>query len=381
VNGSGKLDRPALPAPERGGAGREPAGPAETALAAIFADVLGLERVGADAGFFELGGDSILALRLVTRARQEGIEISPRDVFSYQTVEALVAATATPVAERASTGFEPLLPIQPRGDRDPLFFFPPGVGLAWAYFVFPPLMGADQPIYGLQVPGYREGEAMAASVDELAGVYVDLMRSVRPHGPYHLAGWSLGGEIAFAVASRLQAAGEKVGLLALIDSYHGQDLAMPEEEVLPDLLMGLGLGPDLFRDERPASPEEAARRVLALLAERGDGLGTLDERTAIAAYEVYRNARALAMGYRPGHLRGDMVFFTAARGRSESSPTAQDVWGPHLDGRIEEYVIDAPHHRLMSPEPASEIAGVLIGALEKHRATESRESADGHQPL
>jgi amino acid adenylation domain-containing protein len=381
VNGSGKLDRPALPAPERGGAGREPAGPAETALAAIFADVLGLERVGADAGFFELGGDSILALRLVTRARQEGIEISPRDVFSYQTVEALVAATATPVAERASTGFEPLLPIQPRGDRDPLFFFPPGVGLAWAYFVFPPLMGADQPIYGLQVPGYREGEAMAASVDELAGVYVDLMRSVRPHGPYHLAGWSLGGEIAFAVATRLQAAGEKVGLLALIDSYHGQDLAMPEEEVLPDLLMGLGLGPDLFRDERPASPEEAARRVLALLAERGDGLGTLDERTAIAAYEVYRNARALAMGYRPGHLRGDMVFFTAARGRSESSPTAQDVWGPHLDGRIEEYVIDAPHHRLMSPEPASEIAGVLIGALEKHRATESRESADGHQPL
>ena len=373
MNGSGKLDRSALPAPEFGSAGRDPEGPEEIALAGLFAEVLGLDRVGADTGFFELGGDSILALRLVTLARQAGIEISPREVFSHQTVAALVRATAAPAVERAGTGFEPLLALQPSGDRDPLFFFPPGAGLAWAYYVFAALMGTDQPLYGLQVPGYREGEAMAGSIEELAAFYLPYLRSVRPHGPFHLAGWSLGGEIAFEVAAQLQAAGEEVGLLALIDAYHGQDLTIPEEDVLPDLLMGLGLDPDLLRADPPGSPEEAARRVLALLHERGDGLGALDERTAIAAYENYRNARRLAMDYRPGRYRGDIVFFTAIQGRTDSSPVAQGVWGPHLDGgRIEEYAIDAPHHQLMSPEPAAEIAGALVGALEKHRSASAR---------
>jgi thioesterase domain-containing protein len=368
LNGSGKLDRQALPAPEFGVAGRDPEGPEETTLAGIFATVLGVERVGADVGFFDLGGDSILALRLVTRARQAGIEISPRDLFSHQTVEALVRATAAPATEREGIGFGPILALQPVGDRDPLFFFPPAVGLAWGYLVFPAMMGADQPIYGLQVPGYREGEAMATSVRELAASYLGHLRSVRPHGPYHLAGWSLGGEIAFEVAAQLQAAGERVGLLALIDSYHGQDLTMAEEEILPDLLMGLGLDPDLFREDPPTTPEEAAGRVLAVLQERGDGLGVLDERTAIAAYANYRNARKLAMSYRPGGYRGDLVFFTASQGRTDTSPTAQAVWGPHVDGLIEEYSINAPHNRLMDPEPAAEIAGVLIGALQKHRS-------------
>jgi len=245
-----------------------------------------------------------------------------------------------------------------------LFLMPPAVGLAWGYFVFPPLMGGDQPIYGLQVPGYHPGEPMAASVDELAAGFVTELKRVRPRGPYHLAGWSLGGEIAFAVAALLQAQGDEVGLLALLDSYHGQDLTMEESEILPDMLTGLGLDPVPFHGE---SPEEIARAVLKLLRDRGDGLGTLDERTAIAAYENYRNARTLAMGYRPGRFRGDVVFFTALQGRTPDSPTAEGTWGPHVEGRIEEYAIDAPHHRLMDPEPAAEIAGILTGVLDKIR--------------
>ena len=368
MNASGKLDRRALPAPDFGAAavGRDPRGPEENALAGLFAQVLGLERVGADDGFFDLGGDSILAIQLVTRARQAGLDISPRDVFTHQTVEALVAAVTAPEEGRAEVGFETLLPIHPSGDRAPLFFFPPAVGLSWGYFIFPPLMGADQPIYGLQVPGYREGEAMAASIDELANSYIEHLKAVQPQGPYHLAGWSLGGEIAFAVACRLQAEGDQVGLLALIDSYHGQDLTMPESEILPDLLMGLGLDPGLLRGIEP-DPEQAARTVLRTLRERGDGLAAMDESTAIAAYQNYRNARTLAMGYRPGRYRGDMVFFTALGGRTPESATPQRNWGPHLDGRIEEYQINAPHHQLMSPEPAAEIAGVLTCALDKLR--------------
>uniref|UniRef100_UPI000AE84FD9 non-ribosomal peptide synthetase n=1 Tax=Actinomadura kijaniata TaxID=46161 RepID=UPI000AE84FD9 len=97
---NGKLDRKALPAPDLSArvSSRAPRTPEEEALAALFAEVLGLERVGAEDGFFDLGGDSIIAIQLVSRARQSGLVITPRDVFQHQTVAEL-AATARPVGE------------------------------------------------------------------------------------------------------------------------------------------------------------------------------------------------------------------------------------------------------------------------------------------
>ncbi|MBW8485474.1 non-ribosomal peptide synthetase [Actinomadura parmotrematis] len=97
---NGKLDRKALPAPDFGAkvSGTAPRTPEEETLAALFAEVLGLERVGVDDGFFDLGGDSIIAIQLVSRARQSGLVISPREVFQHQTVEEL-AAVARPAGE------------------------------------------------------------------------------------------------------------------------------------------------------------------------------------------------------------------------------------------------------------------------------------------
>ncbi|HWB36608.1 MAG TPA: amino acid adenylation domain-containing protein, partial [Rugosimonospora sp.] len=97
---NGKLDRKALPAPDFAGrvSSRAPRTAEEETLARLFAEVLGLERVGIDDGFFDLGGDSIIAIQLVSRARQSGLVITPRDVFQHQTVEEL-AAIAQPVGE------------------------------------------------------------------------------------------------------------------------------------------------------------------------------------------------------------------------------------------------------------------------------------------
>ncbi|XRQ13791.1 amino acid adenylation domain-containing protein [Actinomadura welshii] len=97
---NGKLDRTALPAPDFTAktSSRAPRTPEEETLARLFAEVLGLERVGIDDGFFDLGGDSIIAIQLVSRARQSGLVVTPRDVFQHQTVEGL-AATARPVGE------------------------------------------------------------------------------------------------------------------------------------------------------------------------------------------------------------------------------------------------------------------------------------------
>ena len=91
---NGKLDRRALPAPELVGwaSAACAAQPQEAILCSLFAEVLGLERVGVEDNFFELGGDSIVSIQLVSRARRAGLSITPRAVFQHQTVEALAAA-------------------------------------------------------------------------------------------------------------------------------------------------------------------------------------------------------------------------------------------------------------------------------------------------
>ncbi|MFA1545317.1 amino acid adenylation domain-containing protein, partial [Actinomadura chokoriensis] len=105
LNPSGKLDRAALPAPDFAAraSGREPRTPAEKLLADLFAEVLGVARVGVDDGFFDLGGDSIIAMRLVSRARRSGLLLSPREVFLHPTVEAL-AQVARPAEGVAADG-------------------------------------------------------------------------------------------------------------------------------------------------------------------------------------------------------------------------------------------------------------------------------------
>ncbi|MBO4138578.1 amino acid adenylation domain-containing protein [Micromonospora tulbaghiae] len=114
---SGKLDRRALPVPGfgSGGGGRTPATAGESLLAGLFAEVLGLDAVGVDDSFFDLGGDSIVSIQLVSRARKAGLSFTPRDVFVHRTVAALAGAAvvvdATAVADDDGTGEVPLTPI------------------------------------------------------------------------------------------------------------------------------------------------------------------------------------------------------------------------------------------------------------------------------
>ncbi|MFI6516695.1 amino acid adenylation domain-containing protein [Spirillospora sp. NPDC050679] len=355
---TGKLDRRALPAPDFAEAalGRDPATPEEELLCAVFAEVLGLERVGADASFFDLGGDSITALKLVTRARQHGVELTPRDVFTHQTVEGLTRLGEVP----ASAGFEVLLPIRAAGTRPPLFFVHPAGGLAWPYFQFQRHLGPDQPIYGLQARAFTQDE-LPGSVEEMAEDYLALIRTVQPHGPYHLAGWSLGGLVAYQMATRLQADGEQVALLTMIDSYNSLDLDSEKRQVLPELLQGIGVDATML----DAGGNPNMEQIMAVLAERGDALATLDENDLVNVYRNYENGVRQAEEYRPGPFRGDVVFFTALQGRAPDTPTARANWGRLVDGEIEDYPLDVEHHHLMEPAAVAEMGAVLAAKLDK----------------
>ncbi len=123
LTSSGKLDRNALPAPAFEAGDARPATPREETLAGVFADVLGLDRVGAEDDFFALGGDSIVAMRLVSRARAAGLQLTPRDVFRFRSVRGLAAVTSEASADERSVAFftpaelaefaDPILPVTP----------------------------------------------------------------------------------------------------------------------------------------------------------------------------------------------------------------------------------------------------------------------------
>ncbi|MFI0444378.1 amino acid adenylation domain-containing protein [Actinomadura sp. 6N118] len=357
TNPNGKLDRRALPAPDygRGGTGRDPETPEEELLCTLFAQVLEVERVGADVSFFDLGGDSIAAIKLVTRARQAGLELAPRDVFTYQTVEAL-----TRRGEEEQLGFEVLLPIRPAGSRPPVFFVHPAGGLAWSYLQFQRHLSPEQPIYGLQASAFTRNE-LPGSVEQMARDYVAEIRAVQPNGPYHLAGWSLGGLIAYEMACLLQADGQEVALLALIDAFHTQDLEAEKREILPELLESIGIDATMIAED--GNPDLV--QIMAVLADREDALSTLGEDDLVNVYRNYENGVHRAEEYRPGPFRGDIVFFTALQGRTDEMPTGPANWAPLVDGRIEDHPLDVDHHLLMEPEPAAEIGAVLAAKLDE----------------
>nr|WP_223243471.1 non-ribosomal peptide synthetase [Streptomyces sp. CBMA123] len=359
-----KVDRKALPAPgadDRAVArsdGRAPSGPVELALGRVFAEVLGLDRVGAEDGFFELGGDSLKSIQLVSRARAAGLSLTPADVFAHRTVAglALVAGTVdgTGVPEDP---FAPVLAVRPTGTGRPLFCVHGAVGLGWPFLTLAAEIDTDIPVYAFQAAGVRSSEKAPESVREIAGKYLGEMLEIQPQGPYRILGWSFGGVVAHEIAVQLQARGEQVELLADLDGYPGSgspaEDAPDDAAVLAELLERAGLPGD-----GPADLTAARKR----LAEAGNALAELDETELVRLLGVIRTHSLLGDAHRPGRYQGDLLLFTATRGLAPGDPDAES-WREHVTGDILRHPVDSDHDSMLEPAPAAFIGKTLTAVL------------------
>jgi acyl-CoA synthetase (AMP-forming)/AMP-acid ligase II/thioesterase domain-containing protein len=192
----------------------------EPALIAIWESVLEARRLGVNADFFALGGDSILAAEAVARVRDL---VGDPDLPLTSIVRAPTPATmAREVFSDTTAGRSGVIPLRAEGSRAPLFFVHPGDGDVLAYAVLARRLDLDQPVYALRARGIDDGAAPPVSIVEMAAGYVDDIRSVQPHGPYVLGGFCVGGAIAFEMASQLEVAGETVAALILLDPRFGR---------------------------------------------------------------------------------------------------------------------------------------------------------------
>jgi amino acid adenylation domain-containing protein len=248
----GKLNRRALPAPERKTVVAQrtyvaPRNTMELNLTHIWEELLDTRPIGVSDNFFELGGHSMLASRMIARIeRLTGSKVPLNLAFQEPTIERLSLALRR--LPGASTNSGSLVEIQSGSSPAPFFCVHPVGGQVLSYVSLSRYLGVDQTFYGFQAQGLDRTQDPDTSIEEMAAHYIELMRGVQPEGPYHLGGWSMGGVVAYEMARQLHAQGQVVSLLALIDSQllaSGKQLEeMDDLRLLKTFALDMGISPE-----------------------------------------------------------------------------------------------------------------------------------------
>lgn len=225
LNPNGKLDRGSLPAladarrlPES--ISVAPRDELEIQLAKIWEKVLGIQPIGVQDNYFDLGGNSLQALRLFAQIDQKfGKKLPLSTLLKSGTVEALantIRQIEIPALPEDEAPWSSLVPIRPHGDKPPLFCIHAAGGNILSYrelFLHLPHL----PVYALQAKGL-DGKPPLTRVEDIASDYIKEIQTVQPTGPYFLGGHSFGGIVAYEMAQQLLSQGEKIGLLFVMDT-------------------------------------------------------------------------------------------------------------------------------------------------------------------
>jgi amino acid adenylation domain-containing protein len=340
VTDNGKVDRAALPVPAALSGGRQPATFRQRILRDLFAEVLDLDHdeLGVDDSFFDLGGHSMLVIRLVSRITAVlGGTLDVGNVFAAPTVELLDQL----MASGGSAQLDTVLTYRGTGERAPVFLLPPANGLGWGYSSLSRYIPAGHPVYALQDARLQAGPVDDLTSARLAADYRNRITALSGNGPYVLIGWSFGGNLAHQVAADLRARGEEVALLVLLDAFpgNGRQSEITLEEATHVGLDGLVDGDD------------ADRR--GLLTAAASPLASLDDENLDRLVAVtMANLRALA-GHVPVTYDGPVLGFTAANHHTER-------WQPFLTGATTFHELDCGHFDIVKADVMARI-GPIIG--------------------
>lgn len=218
-----KVDRKRLPdvdPPKFSSGERVQLGPRnviERQLMNLWKEILQIDSLGIDDNFFEIGGHSLLAARLMSRIEKvTGKRIPLASLLQFPTIEGLANIIRS---NDYQNQWRCIVPIREGGEKLPLFCVHAAGGNVLLYRELANRLGSQRPVYGIQSSALEHGLPKAKTVEEMATEYVSEIRKLQPHGPYHLSGYCLGGTIAYEVARQLRAQGQEIGVLALLDTH------------------------------------------------------------------------------------------------------------------------------------------------------------------
>lgn len=349
LSANGKLDRKALPQPEaqQQTAGREPEAGLETLIARAVAGLLNRETVYADDDFFALGGHSLLAMRLAAQLRRE-LErpVSVGQIMVASKVEQLAALLGEKQsqAEVDNCGFEAVLPLR-SGKGPVLFCLHPASGFSWQFSVLPRYIDQQWSVVGIQSPHPDGPLCSSQNMDQVCDAHLQTVLSVQPHGPYHFIGYSLGGTLAQGIAARLQARGEEVAFLGLLDTY-------PPETQNWDVMLDDNVLKEIQRERQQfiAVSEEALDP-----ADSGDKSGMFDKIEA-----NYADSVRLLSATRTAYFNGQATLFVAKR-TLQAGMDVQQTWSEYVNA-LQVHELDCAHVDIVSPA-SFKVLGPLLNRL------------------
>jgi amino acid adenylation domain-containing protein len=217
---NGKIDRKALskflPNTDANKVGfTGPSGPSEKIIAAIWQDCLGLEKIDVNSDFFEIGGHSLVGVRIMVKIEKEtGNRLPLAGLLKHPTIKKFAA-----YMDRESFTWDSLVPLKTQGTKPPLYIIHGANHQVLIFDALAKYLDKDQPVYGLQSRGLDGYTEPHDSIDDMAADYIEEIVASNPDGPYALAGFSYGGIVAYEMARQLKAQGKEVTILAQFDTY------------------------------------------------------------------------------------------------------------------------------------------------------------------
>jgi hypothetical protein len=317
---NGKLDDRMLPEPTRDAVAETvayapPRDPTERALCRIWAEVLGVGRIGIDDDFFSAGGHSLLAARVFSRIDAELRRSLPLGaLFEFPTVRQLAKRLRACAAAPSSC----LVAITRGGTLPPVHVVPGVFGNVIGFADLGRALGPAQPLYGLQSVGLDGADEPFQSIEAMARHYLGAIGKVQPRGPYALIGSCFGATVAYEMARQLLMRGETVAYLGLLDpTLRGGSAADRRPRMLAGpvarMLVGASFARDRMRLYRAEMRElRGATRFAYVLGKSASMLRRVgnpaarDVRRELNERRVYRCNVAALDGYRRLPLQGDL---------------------------------------------------------------------------
>ena len=357
LTANGKIDRKAFPAPDLqgqlgaqagGGPFKAPRSRLEKRLAALWEELLGVSPLGVDQSFFDVGGHSLLGMRMLSDVDEEfHVDLPINVLFDDPTIEGLARALAdalsspearAPRAADAPARSPLVVPLQEAGTRTPLFLIHDGIGTPVLFRHLAGKLDPDRPVHLVQSPLIL-GQPLPETLEGLVALYLEAIQTVRPQGPYLLGGFSFGCYVAYELGRKLLAAGEEVPRLLVLDSLGWTTLRnLPADDgVEPPADLKQLISRDF---ERPADDEFVA---------------------TLTRYETLH--RQLLDGHLLPPAYPGRVEVLATEGSVQEFGTSLG-WELHAPGRVTARAVPGAAHAILEPSLATLVAAAMTRALD-----------------
>jgi thioesterase domain-containing protein len=361
---NGKVDRKALPSPQAGTTASgyvPPRTPLEIQMAFLWEEVLGRRPVGITDNFFEIGGHSLLAARLFARIEAVlGRALPLRALFEAPTVEGLAALFLRAQGEYS---WPTVVPVRPGGSGVPLFCVTRPAVNPLGYVFLAQQLPPEQSVYVLQSARYRREDVEPYRDEEfvaLAAEYVAEMRAVQPVGPYLLTGYCEGALIAFHMARQLRAAGQDVGLLAMLDAWPVENTRSYWWSQVWVAQRGLARFWRLGRAEKVQRLRKWTRRALGPL---GRLAGRRPGPVPNGAKEAYAQRYFTRTDAAPAVFDGKITVFRVRKQPYWRIRDDQLGWGKWAQGGVEVHEVPGEHLTLLREPHVQVLAAKLQDCL------------------